>query len=432
MNRYFGVHVLDGEWHALLPRYLVLTGHLDGARVLDIGCGTGIGSSMMLEMGADHVDGVDYRPEVLDLAEMKHAKDDLTFHTMLWENLDFEDDTFDVVVCMDPSTPVTDPTLLEEVRRVLRSDGEYICAIERSNVGDLSGILPRYGYSSPGRNVDVTRGKQESPQINELSTYFEHLASLQQQPRLSWVFESDPKDAERWDDDTGFRPEDVVSPTVDRTFCTEDSETAGVELVFCRTEAGEPPNPRDVRLPYHQLIERLGTIIRDLQFSPRSQEDELDEDTEVEADDAEESRPDLQLDEDAGDDAVSRRLGDVADAYERLRHAVHSMREQTQATLIEQERLLGQMFGHLQTDEPAGAGESSTGIFERSSASHIDEFQDLSADSSREDIEAELARMKRERARLNNKLDATDSEIDKLQGWLDERGQESDDSETDD
>jgi ubiquinone/menaquinone biosynthesis C-methylase UbiE len=420
MNRYFGVHVLDGEWHALLPRYLVLTGHLDGARVLDIGCGTGIGSSMMLEMGADHVDGVDYRPEVLDLAEMKHAKDELTFHTMLWENLDFEDDTFDVVVCMDPSTPVTDPTLLEEVRRVLRSDGEYVCAIERSNVGDLSDILPRYGYSSPGRNVEVARGQQDAPQVRELSNYFEDLTRLSQQPRMSWVFESDTDETPTDDEESGFRPEDVVSPTVDRTFCTDESEAAGVELVFCGSESSEPPNPRDVRLPYHQLVERLGTIIRDLQFDPRASDEELDEETDVEADDEGADDADLELDEEVGDDAISQRLGHVANAYERLRHAVHSMREQTQATLIEQERLLGQMFQHLQTEVPAEAGESSTDVFERSTASHIEEFEDLGPDSSQEALEDELARMKRERSRLNNKLDANAHQIDQLEGWLDE------------
>jgi len=57
MNRYFGVHVLDGEWHALLPRYLMLAHRIDGKRILDIGCGTGIGSSLLLELGAERVDG---------------------------------------------------------------------------------------------------------------------------------------------------------------------------------------------------------------------------------------------------------------------------------------------------------------------------------------------------------------------------------------
>jgi predicted nuclease with TOPRIM domain len=59
-------------------------------------------------------------------------------------------------------------------------------------------------------------------------------------------------------------------------------------------------------------------------------------------------------------------------------------------------------------------------VFERSSASHIEEFEDLGPDSSQEALEDELARMKRERSRLNNKLDANARQIEQLEGWLDE------------
>ena len=65
MNRYFGLHTLEGEWHALLPRYVLLAERVQGRRVLDIGCGTGIGSSLLLELGAEMVDAIDHRPAVL-------------------------------------------------------------------------------------------------------------------------------------------------------------------------------------------------------------------------------------------------------------------------------------------------------------------------------------------------------------------------------
>ena len=100
MNRYFGLHTLEGEWHALLPRYLLLSDSIQGARVLDIGCGSGLGASLLLELGASAVDAIDHRPAVLELARMKHAKEGLDFHVMLWEELDFPEDTFDVI-CSD-------------------------------------------------------------------------------------------------------------------------------------------------------------------------------------------------------------------------------------------------------------------------------------------------------------------------------------------
>src|SRR6056297_2037502 len=143
MNRYFGTHTLEGEWHSLLPRYLLLGERIAGSRVLDVGCGTGIGSSLLLELGAESVHGIDHRPEVLQLAKVKHDKQGLDFHVMFWEELNFPDDHFDMVVCLDPASPITDPHLLMEVRRVLCAGGEYICALERTKVSGLEEILPR-------------------------------------------------------------------------------------------------------------------------------------------------------------------------------------------------------------------------------------------------------------------------------------------------
>src|SRR5690554_3992476 len=99
MNRYFGLHTLEGEWHSLLPRYLLLAERVVGRRILDIDCGTGIGSSLLLELSAEHVDAIDYRPAVLEVARMKHAKPGLDFHVMFWEELDFDDHSFDMVIC---------------------------------------------------------------------------------------------------------------------------------------------------------------------------------------------------------------------------------------------------------------------------------------------------------------------------------------------
>src|SRR5690554_5928479 len=256
MNRYFGTHTLGGEWHALIPRYLLLGDRVRGKRILDIGCGTGIGSSLLLEMGAESVHGVDHRPEVVDLARIKHDKIGLEFHLMLWENLEFEDDYFDAVVCLDPSSPVTDHNLLIEVRRVLKESGEYICALERTKIAGMESLLPRYGYDSPSNQITLNQANERVPQIGELSAHFETLFNIVQRPRLSYLFAPEsPAEASS----------DPAAALVDDQLLLDPDTVGGVELFFCGNSNLTPPGPREIRLPYYNIMERLGQVIENLQ-----------------------------------------------------------------------------------------------------------------------------------------------------------------------
>ena len=365
MNRYFGVHVLDGEWHALLPRYLVLAERVEGKRVLDIGCGTGIGSSLLLELGASHVDGVDYQPGVLDLAKIKHAKEDLDFHTMLWEDLDFPNDSFDVVVCLDPMTPVTDPNLLEEVSRVLTDDGEYVCAIERRTIEGFESLLPKYGYTSPAENVEVGGRDEQAPQIGELTNYFDSLVRVLQRPEYTYVFEPEQVDG------TGSNEANPV----DVTLCAEDSDIAGVELIFCGGKQMPEPTDRTIRLPYYRLAERLQTVIRDLNMrqGPGSSEQApldgpvepgLDEQTSPESTQPEAETADWSDDTptnvterpDGVDDSEEfhSELERLTGAYRQLQQNFEQLREQTQAAMVAQERSIDQLVELLRSWRPEG------------------------------------------------------------------------------
>lgn len=305
MNRYFGTHTLGGEWHALLPRYQLLAQRVQGRRVLDIGCGTGIGSSLLLEMGAESVHGVDHRPEVVELARLKHDKPGLSFHVMLWENLEFDDDSFDLVVCLDPASPVTDHNLLVEVRRVLRPQGEYICAVERSIVSGLETLLPRYGYANPSDQVDINPGGVRVPQIGALSNFFDSVFHLTQRPQLGYIFEPELETslAEEPSTNPRIRPEelkaqaDEKSPVqasrrlpdsnqgglwhaapapgeeqgsghwipVDQQLELDDMPQSGIQLFFCGGPHLPTPPLAEVRLPYYQLVERFAQVIADLQ-----------------------------------------------------------------------------------------------------------------------------------------------------------------------
>jgi len=450
MNRYFGVHVLDGEWHALLPRYLLLSDRIEDQRILDIGCGTGIGSSLLLELGAERVDGVDYRPGVLDLANIKHAKENLDFHMMLWEDLDFPDDQFDMVVCLDPTTPVTDPNLLEEVARVLTDDGEYVCAIERRTIEGFESLLPRYGYSAPAENVELGGREEQAPQIGELTNYFDELNRVLQRPEYSYVFEPEQVDESA---------EEADQIPVDYTLCTEDSHIAGVELIFCGPAEMEEPGRTSIRLPYYRLAERLSTVIRDLNVRQGPGADEAPLEGPVEPSAQPEPAPEPTMREETtsnwdGDsttdvrdrpersqedspDRVEQELNRLSGAYRRLHQNFEQLREQTQSTMVAQERSIeqiAQMFRQWAAEQEdvdweadVDAGASPGAETDNYEADRIREAADeLEEESSRAELESEVERLDEERQELREQMAEREEEVEQLREELEALREDSD------
>lgn len=261
MNRYFGQQTLQGEWHALLPRYILVSDRVAGKRILDIGCGTGIGSSMLREMGAIHVDAIDHRPAVLEIAQMRHDKDGLKFHVMFWEELAFEDDAFDLVLCLDPASPVTDPSLLLEIRRVLKPEGEYICAVERKNVKGFESLLPRYGYTESAENIVFHGACARVPQIGEVKRFFNLIHPIVQRPRLSYIFQSDQS------------PYLSVPPFIERSFCDPCEDTGGVEIWFCSDLPSAPLPEKVIDLPYLDIVNRLQEVTTQMQMQTVAYQD---------------------------------------------------------------------------------------------------------------------------------------------------------------
>lgn len=84
--------------------------------VLDLCCGQGALTAMLTPSGARAV-GLDFSPEMLALAAVAAA-------------LPFDDGSFDVVVCNFGMMHLPDrPKALDEIRRVLRPDGEFLMAV---------------------------------------------------------------------------------------------------------------------------------------------------------------------------------------------------------------------------------------------------------------------------------------------------------------
>lgn len=104
-------------------RYWWASEHCVGQRVLDAGCGVGYGAAMLHDAGARDVVAIDSSESVVEVA--RHAVPagvlcevgDVT-------SLQYEDASFDVIVCFEVIEHVDDPdAALDELARVLRPDG---------------------------------------------------------------------------------------------------------------------------------------------------------------------------------------------------------------------------------------------------------------------------------------------------------------------
>lgn len=96
-------------------------------KFLDIGCGDGSFATMVKERLHSDVYGIDVSEKAISLAENKNIQASIV--DMDSEDLPYEDNFFDCIFCGDVIEHLYSPDhLLEEVRRVLKSNGILILA----------------------------------------------------------------------------------------------------------------------------------------------------------------------------------------------------------------------------------------------------------------------------------------------------------------
>lgn len=109
-------------WH---QRKLELVGRTvppqPGWRALDAGCGSGVVAHFLAEQGAD-VDAVDSNDAAIRFARQRFARQGLRFHHGRLGELDFADESFDLVVCME----VVEHLVAEQVVDLLRRLGRLL------------------------------------------------------------------------------------------------------------------------------------------------------------------------------------------------------------------------------------------------------------------------------------------------------------------
>lgn len=126
-------HELLDEWGysspqmalTLLKRYI----NVEGAHVLDAGCGTGLVGVLLAEAGVGQLSGVDYSAGMLEKAAAKNVYDNLS-QMDLNKPVPIESGFFDAVTCIGTFTSThVIPEAVRELVRLTRAGGAVVFTV---------------------------------------------------------------------------------------------------------------------------------------------------------------------------------------------------------------------------------------------------------------------------------------------------------------
>lgn len=110
-----------------LERYSFALDFIKNKKVLDIACGTGYGSKLMAEAGAEKVVGGDIEEGAIREAQALKRIDNLDFLVVNAMKMPFAEKEFDIVVSFETIEHLSNPEkFIKEIARVLKSGGYLI------------------------------------------------------------------------------------------------------------------------------------------------------------------------------------------------------------------------------------------------------------------------------------------------------------------
>ena len=132
----------------------------DGARVLDVGCGTGLLGRALMQRGAMQVDGVDISTASLRHAEERGCYARLIRHDLQVLPLPVPDDAYDAAAAVGVMSYIADaPALMRDLCRAVRRDG-VITFTQRTDFWqerDFAGMIARLEDEGLWAQVTVTQ-----------------------------------------------------------------------------------------------------------------------------------------------------------------------------------------------------------------------------------------------------------------------------------
>ncbi len=120
-----------------IKRYEFASVFAKNKKVLDIACGTGYGSKILYDGGANQVLGVDISAESINYAKNNYTNTNIEFFCEPANNLSFPDNFFDLVVSFETIEHLADNILddyLHELKRVMKPGAKLIISTPNKKV----------------------------------------------------------------------------------------------------------------------------------------------------------------------------------------------------------------------------------------------------------------------------------------------------------
>ena len=170
-----------GEWSELK----IILPDFTGKRVLDLGCGYGWHCKYAVEHGADFVLGTDISNKMLQVANRRNNDDKIKYQCIAMEDLDFQPETFDIVLSSLAFHYVENlEPLVKNISSWLKKGGELVFSVEHPTFTaygeqdwyyDEDGKIlhfPVDNYYYEGRRIAVFLGEKVVKYHRTLTTYF--------------------------------------------------------------------------------------------------------------------------------------------------------------------------------------------------------------------------------------------------------------------
>ncbi len=119
-----------------LTRYATALHYCQGKRVLDVACGEGYGSKLLMDAGASNVVGIDIYEEAIVQAQNNFANSNITFHcaNVIDLKLMFDTGTFDLIVSLETIEHLQEPiSFLKAIKQLATEEAIIIISCPNDN-----------------------------------------------------------------------------------------------------------------------------------------------------------------------------------------------------------------------------------------------------------------------------------------------------------
>ena len=127
----------------LLPKY-------NNPRILDVGCGAGIPTMELVKLSGGHITGIDIDRSSLERFRKKVKETGLMNRIEIVEksmsNLDFPDESFDIIWAEGSISAIGFETSLEQLRRFLTLNGFLVIHDDISDIKKKLKLISNYNY----------------------------------------------------------------------------------------------------------------------------------------------------------------------------------------------------------------------------------------------------------------------------------------------